>query len=262
MSASLDGLPTATRAVWLRLRDELEAALGNELIAIWAYGSSVAPDPPGRPADLDAHVVVSASPNAETARRIETVLDAIARDADVEWDVWVIGLDDARRPMSPPHAYHDDRRDTSWAIHRAHWLAGSVVNVHGREPAEIVAPPRWSEVEVDLDLELEHIERHVAEGDTDPDEAAYAILNGSRILRAIETKDAVLTKRDAGRWALDHLADRWHPAIRAALRAYDADASPEDAELLAAEMAPFVAVVRSRLPMAERAADHPRWSGY
>jgi hypothetical protein len=136
------------------------------------------------------------------------------------------------------------------------------VNVHGREPAEIVPPPTWSELEGDLDRELEHIERHVAEGDTDPDEASYAILNGGRILRAIETHDVVLTKRGAGPWALDHLPDRWHPAIRAALRAYDADASPEDAALLAAEMAPFVAMVRSRLPMAERAADYPRWSGY
>ena len=41
---------------------------------------------------------------------------------------------------------------------------------------------------------------------------------------------------------------RWHEALRAAGRAYDAQATREDVELLAVEMAPFVAMVRERLP--------------
>jgi hypothetical protein len=240
----------------------LLAGLGEGLVAIWAYGSTVAPDPPRGRADLDGHVIVGRSPDEPTARRIESTLDAVARDEGVEWDVWVIRLHDARRPEPPPHAYLEDRRDTSWAIHRAHWLGGNVVNVYGREPVEIVPAPTWAELEVDLDRELEHVERHIAEGDTDPDEASYAILNGSRILRAIDTHDVAISKREAGSWALTYLPDRWHPAVKAALRAYDERASRTDTKLLAAEMAPFVAMVRSRLPMAERAADYPRWSGY
>jgi hypothetical protein len=255
-------LPAPSRDAWIRLRDELLAALGDGLVAIWAYGSTVAPDPPRQPADLDAHVILGRSPDAPTARRIVAILDAIARDQGVEWDVWVINLDDARRSEPPPHAYREDRRDTSWAIHRAHWLGGSVVNVYGPDPAAIVPAPTWAELEVDLDRELEHIERHLAEGDTDPDEASYAILNGSRILHAIETRDVALSKREAGTWALNHLSSRWHPTVHAALRAYDGEATPSDAQRLAVEMAPFVGMVRSRLPHDARPTEYPRWSGY
>jgi hypothetical protein len=249
---------------WLRLRDELQEILGEDLVAMWAYGSTIVPERPLRPADLDTHVIVKRRPDEQAAQRIEDASGAIAEDEDVEWDVWFIVVDDARRAEPPPHAYREGRRDTSWALHRAHWLAGRYVHLYGQEPDEIVPAPTWSELELDLDRELEHIERHVIEGDTDPYEAAYAILNGSRILHAIETRDVVLSKRAAGTWALDHLPERWHAAIRAGMRAYDAQATPEDAQLLASEMAPFVAMVRERLPAADEPTGEvrPRWSGY
>jgi hypothetical protein len=103
----------------------------------------------------------------------------------------------------------------------------------------------------------------VLEGDTDPFEATYAILTGSRILGAHETNDVVISKRAAGGWALEHLPARWHPALRAALRAYDGRASEADDHLLAGEMAPFVGFVRDRLPPSgDRPPDAlPRWSG-
>jgi hypothetical protein len=67
-------------------------------------------------------------------------------------------------------------------------------------------------------------------------------------VRAIETGDVVISKREAGPWGLEHLPDRWHPALEAALRAYDHRALAEDEGLLAREMAPFVAMVRRRMP--------------
>jgi hypothetical protein len=261
---TLDSLPDVARNAWARLRDELQAILGDDLVAIWAYGSTIGSDRPDRPADLDTHVILKRRPEAQAAQKITDPVDAIAAEAGVEFDVWFIALEDARKPDHPPHAFREGRRDTSWALHRSHWLAGRFVQIHGPEPAEIVPPPTWPEIQVDLDRELEHIERHVAEGDTDPYEAAYAILNGSRILHSLDTHSPVLSKREAGGWALDHLPDRWHPAIRAGLRAYDERASAEDTELLGAEMAPFVAMVRERLPAPDDASpDHlPRWSGY
>jgi hypothetical protein len=182
----------------------------------------------------------------------------------VGWDTWCIALEDARLPDQPPHAFREGRRDTAWALHRAHWLAGRVVHVYGPEPADIVPRPSWPEIEVDLDRELEHIERHVLEGDRDPYEAAYAILNGSRILHSIETHNVVLSKREAGTWALEYLPERWHPTVSAALRAYDERATPADVELLANAMAQFVATVRERLSASDKSARHarPRWSGY
>ena len=64
-------------------------------------------------------------------------------------------------------------------------------------------------------------------------EATYAILNGSRIVRALETADVAISKRAAGLWGVEHLPDRWHPALRAAGRNYDDQASSEDIDLIA-----------------------------
>jgi Domain of unknown function (DUF4111) len=240
---ALEQLPDDARTAWTRLRDELRAIAGDDLVAIWAYGSTIGADRPHRPADLDTHVVLQRRPDAQTARRIQQGSTAILDDRQ-EWDTWFITLDDARRAKRPPHVFLPDRWDESWAIHRAHWLAGRVVTIHGPDPAEIVLPPTWQELAADLHAELEHLERHVQAGDTDPYEAAYAVLNGSRILRSLESRDVVLSKREAGQWALEHLPDRWHATIRAALHAYDEQASAEEVELLAREMAPFVSIVR------------------
>ena len=263
-SARFEDVPGVARTAWTRLRDELLYILGDGLVAIWAYGSIIGSDRPRRPADLDTHVVLERRPDAQTAQRIDRAAQAIGAEAGVEWDTWCIALEDARQSTHPPHAFREGRRDTAWALHRAHWLAGRVAHVYGREPAEIVPRPTWAEIEVDLDRELEHIERHVHEGDRDPHEAAYAILNGSRILHSIETHNVVLSKREAGMWALDHLPERWHPAIGAALRAYDERATPADVELLASEMADFIAAVRERLPVSDESPrdGRPRWSGY
>jgi len=249
----------------MRLRDELIALLGGGRVTIWEHGGTVAMEGPRTSADLDTYVIVRRSiDDAATRQAIEGIHDAIAGQSGIEWDAWYVTEDDARRPEAPPHAFRTDRRDTSWAIHRAHWLAGRYAQVHGREPAEVVPAPSWSELETDLDRELEHLERHVLNGDVDSYEATYAILNGSRILRTLMTRDAGISKRSAGEWALEHLTARWHAAIRAAVRTYDGEASSEDTDLIASEMAPFVAMVRERLPSATpRDADwQPRWSGY
>lgn len=264
MSVPLADLPGVAQDAWTRLRDDLKAMLGGDLVAIWAYGSTIGSDRPRRLADLDTHVILRRRPDAQAAQGITDAGDAIAAAAGVEWDNWFIALDDARRAAHPPHAFLEGRCDTAWALHRAHWLAGRFVHISGPPPDEIVPSPSWPEIEVDLDRELEHIERHVHEGDTDPYESSYAILSGSRVLHTVETHNPVLSKREAGTWALDHLPDRWHPAIRAALRAYDEQATPADVELLRAEMAPFVAMVRGRVPGPDSpdGDGRPRWSGY
>ncbi|MGZ8475820.1 MAG: aminoglycoside adenylyltransferase domain-containing protein [Candidatus Limnocylindria bacterium] len=263
MSVPLEQLPEAARTAWTRLRDELVAVLGDDLVAIWAYGGTVAVEGPPRSADLDTYVIVHRPIDAGTGEGIDAIHHAIAADTGLGVDAWYVLEADARRPEAPRHAYRSDRRDTTWAITRAHWLAGRYAHVFGREPAEIVPPPTWSALEADLDREVEHLERHVAEGDTDPYEATYAILNGSRILRTLATRDPAISKRSAGEWALEHLPVRWHAVLRAAGRAYGGQASTEDTELLATEMRPFVAMVRERLPSTVATeGGQPRWSGY
>jgi hypothetical protein len=262
MSTPIDHIPDDARVAWTRLRDGLAAVLGEDLVAIWAYGGTTATDGPPRAADLDTYVIVRRAPDARTVEMIEATQSAIGEDIGVEFDTWVVTEADARHRASPRHAYRPDRRDTTWAITRGHWLGGRYANLHGPDPADIVLAPDWHELEADLDREVEHLEAHVAAGDTDPFEATYAVLNGSRILRALETGDVAIAKRSAGRWALEHLPDRWHPVLRAAGRAYEGKATSEDTDLLATEMAEFVAMVRDRLPSASSRApgSPPRWS--
>lgn len=259
----LDELPETARTAWLRLRDELQHILGDGLVAIWAHGGTTAVEDEPHAADLDTYVIVARRPDEAAAQRIEQAQEAIARDHGIEWDAWYVLATDARRPDPPRHAFRDRRRDTSWAIHRAHWLAGRCAVIHGPEPGAIVPAPTWAELEGELSRELEHIERHVMEGDTDPFEATYAILNGSRILHALETGSVGISKRAAGAWALQQLPARWHAAVRSAMRAYHGQATPGEVETLSVEMAPFVAFVREQLPATQdRAADAlPRWSG-
>ena len=263
MSIPLDKIPEPARAAWAELRDRLMAMLDDDLVAVWAYGGTTASGGRWRPADLDTYVVLRRAPDASTARRIDDAESAIGEAAGVEFDTWYVLEASARRRESPRHAYRPERLDTTWAVNRAHWLAGRYVNLCGAEPAAVVPTPDWSELQVDLDREVEHLEAHVAAGDTDAFEATYALLNGSRVLRAVETRDVAISKREAGAWALEHLPDRWHPPLRAALRSHEGHATPADVELLASEMGAFVAMVRGRspgvTPRPEGAA--PRWSG-
>ena len=246
------------------LRQLLLDQVGDDLVALWAHGGTTNVDDAPHTGDLDTYAILRRRPGELTVRRIEEAHARIADGHGVEWDAWYVLEADARRSEPPSHAWADGRRDTSWAIHRAHWLAGRYVRLEGADPGAIVTPPTWVALRGELDRELEHIERHVVEGDTDPYEATYAVLTGSRILHALATRNVVMSKAAGGSWALEHLPERWHAALRAALRTYSGSAAPVDARLLAAEMAPFVSFVREELPpRSDRLPDAlPRWSGY
>ena len=260
---ALDKVPNSAQTAWLALRDELRHILGKDFVAMWAYGGTMAVDDPPHAGDLDTYVVISRRPDEATARAIEDEHNALAHAHAVEWDAWYVLAEEASGADPPRHAWREERRDTSWAINRAHWLAGRYANLHGPEPADLVKAPTWRELEGELDRELEHIERHVVEGDTDPYEATYAILNGSRILHSVETHNVAISKRAAGTWALEHLPDRWQPALTAAVRTYDGHPADGDVALLAKKMAPFVAFVRERVPPIDDRVEGtlPRWSG-
>ena len=261
---TLTDLPSIAQAAWTDLRDRLRLALGDDLVAIWAHGGTTSVADPAHPGDLDTYVILRRRPDEATIRQLELAHEETAARHGVAWDSWYVLADDARGSEPPSHAWRERSRDTTWAIHRAHWLAGRYVSLHGPDPDAFVAGPGWDELVGELDREIEHLERHVLEGDTDPYEASYALLNGSRILHALETHDVVISKRAAGAWALEHLPARWHPALRAAVQTHGGDGTSVDADLLAEEMAPFVAFVRQHLaPMTARAAgDAPRWSGF
>jgi hypothetical protein len=219
--------------------------LGDDLAGIWAYGGSVSAPEAAPQGDLDTMVLLRRPPSAQTVSAIEAAQAAMGADLGVEWDTWYVLEADARRSAMLRHAWLD-RRNETWAVDRAHFIAGRYVLLHGAAAETTVSPPTADELRNALLAEVEHLERHVAAGDTDPYEATYAFLNGCRIIRALETGDAAISKRDAGPWGLEHLPDRWHPALEAAIRVYAGRAGSGDEELIAREMAPFVAMVGER----------------
>lgn len=246
MSVPVADLPTTALLAWIRLRDELRTLLGDDLIALWGYGARARPDPPLRLGDVDAFAVVRRAPSRPLAHRIQSAHKAIARLAGIDLDVGYVLARDAALRDHPHDALRADRRYETWALHRAHWLAGRYVLLHGKTPDEVVLRPTWAELERGLRLELEHLERHVDAGDDDLYETSYAILNGSRILYSTRNRDVVISKREAGAWAQKHLPARWHRAIRAALRAYDGEATAADLRALRAAMGPLVVMAKQK----------------
>ena len=273
MTVAIGDLPEAAATASLRLRDMLLAILGTDLVGLWLHGGTTFADRPDRPGDLDISAVIAnvvsdeRTPRvwrrdpASRPSRIYAGQESIARDLGVIFDTMYLLADEVGRGRLPSSAFQRSHRETDWAVNRAHWLAGQYVLLHGRPPKELVKAPTAAEIHRALDREVEHLERHVYEGDAnDPFEATYAFFNGCRILRTLETGSPVISKRSAGAWGLENLPQRWHAAIRAAGRAYDGQASAEDNEILRATMAPFVAMVRERLPTKARRSGPPRWS--
>jgi hypothetical protein len=273
VSIAIDVLPPVAASAGLRLRDELLAILGGDLVGMWLHGGTTFRDRPARLGDLDiCAVIATAAPNERTPRRwradagsrpsrIKAAEERIATEHGVDLDTLYLLADEASGSALPPAAFDRSRREIAWAVYRAHWLAGQYVQLHGAAPETLVVPPTTAELRRALDRELEHLERHVLEGDAaDPYEATYAIWNASRILHTLETGNPVISKRSAGVWALDYLPDRWHEAIRAAGRSYDGVATAADHAVLREAMGPFVAMVRERLPARRGPSASPRWS--
>lgn len=271
---SPEDLPPVARDAASRLRQALLAILGDALVAMWVHGGTTFSNGSTQPGDLDVVVVLSGlaeperSPRvwrrdpASRPSRIAAAETVVTEAAGLEIDGTYLLAAEIGRGRLPSVAFAKRRRVNDWAIQRAHWLAGRYALLLGPPPDELVLAPTRREIRWALDRELEHLERHVAEGDAaDPTEAAYAVLNGCRILRTLDTGDAVISKRSAGDWGLEHLAPRWHPAVLAAGRVRDATAGADDPAVLAAETGAFVRMVRCRLPhRGTRPSATPRWS--
>jgi hypothetical protein len=247
MPVPLEALPEPARAACEDLRARLLSVLGEDLVALWVYGAVTFDDRPRRLGDVDTHAVVGSPLAQQTARAIDGLHESIGRDRGVEWDSWYILESETGSTRPPAHAHRANLLDGAWALHRAHWLAGQYVLLHGRAPSELVLAPTWAELKGALRGELGYIERLVQRGPRDAEHAAFIVWNGCRIIYSTRTRGVVVSKRAAARWALDHTPASWHDAILAAGRAYDARLRPGDAELLLAAVDPIVAVVRGEV---------------
>lgn len=274
MSIPIEQIPEAAAGAARRVAEQVQVILGEDLVAVWLHGGTTFADRPRVVGDIDLCVVISRLTPAEQdpaswredprsrPSRLDAAVAAIAKDSNVTFDITWWLIEESRGDRSMSNAFDRARSRPQWPIERGHLLAGQYVHIYGRRPEELLSAPTRTEIETALDRELEHLERHVLEGDAaNPYEATYAVWNGCRILYTLETGALAISKRSAGMWALEHLPKRWHAAIRAAERAYDGEADAVDNELLRLTMPDFVAMVRERLRITEpRPPGPPRWS--
>jgi hypothetical protein len=158
----------------------------------------------------------------------------------IDLDVWYITLDDARKRKQPATVgpWGAGFRDAHWALHRAHWLAGACVVVHGLSPADVVPEPDWGELEAVLRREAEEADASREAG------SAYWTLQLCRVLASLETRDVVRSKLDSGEWALERLPPGCASIIHAARRYYSGVAMAGDVDLIKAEFPAFHGVIR------------------
>lgn len=276
MPVALADLPPLAVEMAGHLRAAGADVFGDDLVALWLHGGTTFADRPAVPGDLDACLVLrglttderepsswKADPSSRP-QRLMTSLAETSASTGIHVDLTVVVERDLEPGARPANGFHRARPNSDWAILRAHLAAGQFVTLLGPAPADLgIEAPTDDDLHYALDRELEHLERHVVEGDAaDPYEATYAVWNCCRILRTVATGDAVCSKRTAGDWGLANLDERWRPAIEAAGRSYDGQATDDDRALLEATMPAIVEYARSQLaPFRPRPAGHvPRWS--
>jgi len=203
------------RPRWRRAREKLHA--------VYVYGAVTFPET-DYTGDVDFHVIVT-EPLTEAERAALLGLhDRLARDfppLGAELDGYYILLADARRSERPRHLVFADLVDDSWALHRAHILAGRCIILHGPDPKTIYVPPPWLELEKARDGELDYVAKHLAQY------PAYCVLNLCRLMYSHEIGDVVTSKVASATWASERLP-LWRSLVDAARRAYAHEDTAED----------------------------------
>jgi hypothetical protein len=255
-SRSLDQLPAATRNAVTALHHGLVRTFGDDLAAIWLYGGSLFNDVA---LDIDLHILLARKPEGPQGDKIRELHSIVSRNERWvdEFDSWYILLDDARRSEPPPNVgpWHPGLPDSHWSLHRAHWLAGACIIVHGLAPSDVVQTPVWEELERPLRGELvEEAKDGGAEGAA---ASPYWALQLCRVLASLATRDVVRSKLDSGSWALQKLPQQTHEIIHAAMRHYTRSSEEEDEELIRRLYPDFYRVIRLLIDEAGREPAQP-----
>ena len=201
--------------------------VGTRLYAVYIYGALTFPETEYA-GDVDFHAILSAAPSESERAALLTLHDRLAREfppLGAELDGYYILLGDARGSTPPRHLLFPHLVDDSWALHRAHILAGRCVVLRGPDPKTVYVAPTWAEVADALDGELDYVARHLAQY---PD---YCVLNLCRLVYSWETGDVVTSKAAGAAWASRRFP-AWKPLIDLALMSYAKRTSEADRETL------------------------------
>ncbi len=225
----------------------LKTILGEKLYGVYIYGAAAFPEvvPTG---DIDFHVILKSSLTADEKMQLEKLHESLAQrfpPLGGELDGYYILLQDAIRKTPPRSQMWKRAIDNSWALHRAHILAGRCIVLYGPDPKEIYPPATWSEIEAALYGELDYVERHLQDY---PD---YCILNLCRLIYSFETKDVVVSKARASDWAIDALP-RWRRHIELARKSYAHRSTQEDRQFMLTEIGKFFEFAKERIEQASK----------
>jgi len=227
--------------------DGLKTIIGEKLYGVYLYGAAAFPDAaPIR--DIDFHVILKSSLTLNEKSQLEKLHESLAQKFPPlggELDSYYILLRDAVCKTPPKSQMWEQATDHSWALHRAHILAGRCIVLYGPDPKEIYPPPTWPEIETALYGELDYVEKHLRDY---PD---YCILNLCRLIYSFETRDVVVSKAQASEWAINALS-QWRRLIELARKSYAYQTTPEDRRFMLAEVEKFFEFAKGRIERTSR----------
>jgi hypothetical protein len=230
--------------------DGLRDSLREKLHAVYVYGAVTFPET-DYTGDVDFHVIVTEPPTEAERAAIVELHDRLAREfppLGAELDGHYILLADARGPARPRHLVFPDLVDDSWALHRAHILAGRCIVLLGPDPKTIYVPPTRPEIDDALGGELDYVRAHLAQY------PAYCVLNLCRLMYSYETGDVVTSKTAAAGWGSARFP-AWRTLVDAALRSYAHEDTAEDRHALSTGVGTFYEFACQSI---ER--QHARWT--
>lgn len=223
--------------------------LGSRTWAVYVYGAITFPETQ-HTGDIDFHVILSEPPTEAERTALLAMHERLAVDFPPlggELDGYYILLDDARGTARPRHLLFPHLFDDSFALHRAHMLAGRVLILRGPDPCEIYAPPAWAELVKALDGELDYVVLHLRQY------PAYCVLNLCRLLYSWETRDVVTSKAASAVWARDRVPE-WTRWIDLAIASYAGTSTPEEEAELASGVHDLYADAEGRISARRRDA--------
>jgi len=212
---------------------EFPTLLGSNLVGIYLYGSLTqrAFDP--RHSDIDVIVVTARALSDAQFRRVEAWLAQRADD-----NPWTLRLqvsffqqgrllESTAEPVACLYQHRVLKRcgsDANCIVWRNVLESGIILC--GPQAAEFVPRITRAMFEASLRLELNYLREEIEGADSKwrhrPFYQAYAVLTVCRILYSL-TKNKVVAKPVAARWALKSLPEQWHSLIRQALESRELD---------------------------------------
>lgn len=220
----------------------LRGILRQKLHAVYVYGAVTFPET-AHTGDVDFHVILALPPTAAERAALLALHEKLGREfppLGAELDGYYILLEEARGSERPRHVLFPDLVDESWALHRAHILAGRVAVLHGPDPKSIYVAPTWEELSGALDGELDYVRKHLTQY------PAYCVLNLCRLLYSWQTRDVVTSKAASARWALEHFP-AWARLIGLALASYAKQATEEGERQVLAEVPAMFAFAAGKI---------------